>query len=366
MGFGLRELNSEEFEKYCSKNISLNSPPMLNIEKNVKLNFSTDFSIRVFTSGCYFYDNPSGKWTSNGMEVGEETNMEYTQCYSNHLTQFAGGFIVLPNKINFEYVWANAGFLQNQTIYFTVIGLTLAYILVAIWAYINDKRDKKRLGITILEDNSSIDSYFYEIIVFTGSRREAATDSKVRVICSGELSDTSVRLLNDKKRSVFRRGGIDSFIMSVKEPLGNLNYIRVWHDNSGKGNMASWYLKYIVVHDLQTRNKFYFLCENWLAVEKSDGVIDRILPVAGEKQKSEIRYLIKKQAKQNMSDGHLWFSIFARPAQSSFTRLDRVTCCFVVLCITMLINILYYGLDTAVHSGGLEIGPFKLTAEQVI
>ena len=28
--------------------------------------------------------------------------------------------------------------------------------------------------------------------------------------------------------------------------LGLLNYIRVWHDNSGKGASASWFLKYIM------------------------------------------------------------------------------------------------------------------------
>ena len=119
------------------------------------------------------------------------------------------------------------------------------------------------------------------------------------------------------------------------------------------------------MHDLQTREKFYFLCQNWLAVEHSDGLIDRILPVAGDKQKTDLSYLMKKQAKQNMSDGHLWFSVFTRPVHSSFTRLDRVTCCFVLLYITMLMNIMYYGLADSASSGGIELGPFRLTPEQV-
>ena len=144
-----------------------------------------------------------------------------------------------------------------------------------------------------------------------------------------------------------------------------MNYLRIWHDNSGKGKMASWYLKYIIVHDLQTREKFYFLCMDWLAVEKSDGLIDRVLPCAGDKQKVEIKFLMEKQAKQNMSDGHLWFSVLARPALSSFTRMDRVTCCFVLLYISMLVNILYYGVDTGANTGGLKIGPFLLTPQQV-
>ena len=66
-----------------------------------------------------------------------------------------------------------------------------------------------------------------------------------------------------------------------------------------------------------------------------------------------------------MSDGHLWFSIFARPAQSSFTRLERVTCCFVLLFISMLMNIAYYGVAKESDTGGISLGPFYITPEQV-
>ena len=142
--------------------------------------------------------------------------------------------------------------------------------------------------------------------------------------------------------------------------------MRIWHDNSGKGKWASWYLKYILVNDLQTKQQYYFICEKWLAVEKDDGAIDRILPVAGEAQKTEFNYLLQKQATKNLSDGHLWFSIFARPVQSSFTRVERVTSCFVLLYISMLMNILYYGLGKENSNGGITIGPFYLTPEQVI
>jgi polycystin 1L2 len=76
--------------------------------------------------------------------------------------------------------------------------------------------------------------------------------------------------------------------------------------------------------------------------------------------------LARRQAKNNMSDGHLWFSIFARPVQSSFTRLDRVTCCFVLLYITMLVNIMYYEVQVSAKLGGLQIGPFRFTYEQVL
>ena len=40
----------------------------------------------------------------------------------------------------------------------------------------------KQLGVTPLPDNDPLDRYYYEIIVQTGIRKNAATDSKVNTI----------------------------------------------------------------------------------------------------------------------------------------------------------------------------------------
>lgn len=142
--------------------------------------------------------------------------------------------------------------------------------------------------------------------------------------------------------------------------------MRIWHDNSGPGRTASWFLKFIIVHDLQTREKFYFICNDWLAVDKSDGLIERILPVATNKQKTDLTYLLEKQTKQRLSDGHLWFSIVARPPESAFSRTDRLTCAFVLLCLAMFMNIMYYGVASSSPSkNDLNIGPFSLSQTQV-
>jgi polycystin 1L2 len=55
--------------------------------------------------------------------------------------------------------------------------------------------------------------------------------------------------------------------------LGLLNYIHIWHDNTGEGASGSWFLKYIIVRDLQTMKKFYFIAQRWFAVEKDDGLV---------------------------------------------------------------------------------------------
>ncbi len=56
-------------------------------------------------------------------------------------------------------------------------------------------------------------------------------------------------------------------------PLGTLNYARIWHDNSGKGKFQSWYLNYMVVRDLQKGTKFFFVVNQWFAVEEDDGLV---------------------------------------------------------------------------------------------
>lgn len=83
----------------------------------------------------------------------------------------------------------------------------------------------------ILEDNLISDNYFYEICVQTGTNLDAATKSKVYLIINGEYGETIPRNLCNKSHQVFSRGGLDSFLMSVKHPLGELNYLRIWHDN---------------------------------------------------------------------------------------------------------------------------------------
>ena len=120
------------------------------------------------------------------------------------------------------------------------------------------------------------------------------------------------------------------------------------------------------MHDLQTREKFFFICEKWFAIDKDDCLIERVLPISLNKQKTDYSYLLGKQTKDKLRDDHLWFSIFVRPIQSSFTRLDRLTCCFVLLSISMVMNIMYYGMDTSASQSGIQIGTFfNLSVQQI-
>ena len=142
--------------------------------------------------------------------------------------------------------------------------------------------------------------------------------------------------------------------------------MKIWHDNSGKDDNASWYLKHIIVKDLQTNEKCYFICEKWLAVEKGDGKLERGLFVACEPQRIELKYLIRRQTREGLRDSHLWLSIFNRPVNSSFTRLDRVQCAFVFIYLSMALNILYYQQNSSSSQYSLiDLEIVSFTTEQV-
>ncbi len=84
-----------------------------------------------------------------------------------------------------------------------------------IYARYKDKKDVEKLGVTPLPDNVKSDQYFYQILVFTGHRKNAGTKSKVHFILSGDNDETHVRTFTDPHRSILQRGGIDAFIMTV-------------------------------------------------------------------------------------------------------------------------------------------------------
>ena len=207
--FGLRELNTTEMINVCS-NSSLTSPPIINNQYN----FTSDYELRIYTSGCYYLD-ANNQWQSDGLVVGSLTNHNVTQCYSTHLTTFAGGFLVLPAPINWNYVFANADFNRNKTIYITLICVCILYLLLIIYARYKDKKDVEKLGVTLLPDNHKSDQYLYQILVFTGHRKDAGTKSKVHFVLAGDDDETQVRTFADPHRLILQRGGIDAFLMTV-------------------------------------------------------------------------------------------------------------------------------------------------------
>lgn len=50
---------------------------------------------------------------------------------------------------------------------------------------------------------------------------------------SGDHSETSPVWLHDRQRPCLERGQTNTFVISYPGGVDDLNYVRIWHDNSG-------------------------------------------------------------------------------------------------------------------------------------
>ncbi|XP_077863102.1 polycystin-1-like [Saccoglossus kowalevskii] len=322
------------------------------------------YELRDFTLQCSWYNNETLTWETSGITVGERSTINNIECLAQHLTLFGGGFKLPMNSIDFS----DSAFTkldENPVVFAFMVSCIGAYLAVIVWARKADKRDKLKAGATPLKDNDPRDHYNYEITIFTGVRNNSDTTAKVSMILTGDLGETEPRLIDDEKRKVFQRGGVDTFIMAVPTSLGTLFHVRVWHDNAGK--TPSWFLSRISIKDLQTDRMYFFMLDRWLAVEEEDGQIERVIPVAGKSELTSFGHLFYSKTRRNMSDGHLWFSIFIRPARSRFTRVQRATCCVSLLFCTMMANIFFYNVDMGAGAVGnsYTLGPISFSLAEL-
>ena len=223
-----------------------------------------------------------------------------------------------------------------------------------------------QVGVAPLPDNDPRDTYMYEIVVYTGFASHSGTSSEVRMVLTGGLDETSPRRLKDTEpgRRKFCRGNVDYFLLSVPQCLGKLKSLRIWHDNTGLD--PSWYLLRVMVHDVQTDNKTWFICDRWLAVEEDDGMVERTLIPASKEELTSFNLLFSTEARKNLMDNHLWFSVVARPAKSNFTRVQRLSCCLSVLLSTMLANAMFYQVGNESSTGtSVHLGPFSFSIKQL-
>ncbi|XP_074647721.1 uncharacterized protein LOC141903499 [Tubulanus polymorphus] len=323
----------------------------------------TLYNASFFTADCLFWDPEAEEWSNAGCTVGDLTTGDSTQCKCTHLTTFGSSFTIPLPKIDFSGGFLNPN--DNPVVFGTMVSLLCLYLILLIWAVKADRKDLIRAGSTPLPDNDPRDKYIYEILVTTGEAKEAGTTAQVSFVLTGEDGDTGPRVLMDEKRKVLQKGDINSFIMVVPKPLGNLEHLRIWHDNGGKN--PSWFFNQMQVTDIQTLDRFLFICDKWLAVEQEDGLIDRIIPLAGDIEMKAFNYLFWSKTRKDLSDGHIWLSVFKRPPKSNFTRVQRLTCCLTLVYVSMMASLTFYkAMAMRQNVTQIVIGPIKFTLEQLV
>ena len=126
------------------------------------------------------------------------------------------------------------------------------------------------------------------------------------------------------------------------------------------GSSPSWYLSRLSVKDLQTGKQWFFVCENWLAVESEDGKVCRVLPVANDQELTNFQHLFTARTVKGLADGHIWFSIVSRPPSSNFTRVQRLSCALCLLCCTMITSAMFYNM------GGQGPSPYAVNIGSLV
>ncbi|XP_019641534.1 PREDICTED: uncharacterized protein LOC109483019 [Branchiostoma belcheri] len=309
--------------------------------------FMLNYTITIFSSTCLYFADDENIWKGDGCQTGRLTTPSRTHCLCNHLTPFASGssFFVAPNSIDIvASILAFSDIASNPAVVITMAVIVVLYILVVIWARRKDKKDLEKVGVTVLPGVTGY-RYRYIVTLYTGFKRFAGTTAKVAIIVTGEDGQSEPHLLTDPERRVFETAGVDSFLITTAQSMGPLSSVHVWHDNSG--DKPSWFLDQITVYDLQEEQKYVFVCNRWLAEDDDDGLTERHLPVASERDLKDFFYVFSNRMAKDFRDGHLWFSVAGRPVRSMFTRVQRVSCCLSLLLCTMVVNIAFFGVADA-------------------
>ncbi|XP_068684180.1 polycystin-1-like protein 3 [Montipora foliosa] len=204
----------------------------------------------------------------------------------------------------------------------------------------------------------------YEISVATGMWFGSGTTANVGLVIYGEDFYSEPIIFDDTKvnKTFFARGSVNTFTVSLPRCLGPLYKIRVWHDNSG--NSPAWFLLNVVITELKSKQKWYFIANRWIAVEKETGDLDIDINASTDHEASKFKNVFYLRVSRRLGDEHLWISVFTRPPQSLFTRTQRLSCCLSLLFSTLITNAMFYNLAYDARDT-FQFGPLTMSWTQV-
>lgn len=108
------------------------------------------------------------------------------------------------------------------------------------------------------------------------------------------------------------------------------------------------------------------MCGEWLAVESNDGKTEKVIYVANIGEMSSYKHLFLSNSADGLYDEHLWISVAAKPPTSTFTRVQRASCCLSILFSTMIANAMFYDNGKVDTSPVFYLGPIKISMRQLM
>ncbi|XP_060598141.1 polycystin-1-like isoform X3 [Ruditapes philippinarum] len=304
---------------------------------HLRVSESTQVLVGVYLTRCEFFNEGNEEWDNEGCLPHQDSIATCIKCACNHMTSFGGSLFVSPDELDFTDL-SEVDFASNPVAIITCSVILGLYIILVVAFRKLDLMDLKRISLIPLCGKDG--SFKYEVTIVTGRLPGAGTTAHVGIRLVGEYGKSARQHVI--KSGAFKRNCSDTFIIAYDVNLGELKKIQIWHDN--RGSSPSWYLSHVIVNDLQTDHKFYFFGNTWFSLEQENGTIQKELKVAGSNDMSKFSYRLKTAMFNSLADKHLWLSLFNRPAQSRFTRVQRVTCCVTILFTFVVVNAMWYGL----------------------
>ncbi|KAK5898419.1 hypothetical protein CgunFtcFv8_015840 [Champsocephalus gunnari] len=128
--------------------------------------------------------------------------------------------------------------------------------------------------------------------------------------------------------------------------------VHIWHDNSGPS--PSWNIKHLDVSEVsrgQLKGRAWlFVAQCWLAVNQSDGRVERIL---GKCTRGIGFYkTLSLKLSDYLADYHIWISVYSCPCPNAFTHTQR-------LCVSLLLLLGYACVSTLIISHMDDQLPFQ-------
>ncbi|XP_058705740.1 polycystin-1 isoform X2 [Poecile atricapillus] len=319
---------------------------------NITNHFSwsaVEVTLGLYTSLCQYFSEQEKRWKTEGIVPLEETRPDQAVCLTQHLTAFGASLFVPPNSVQFIFPAPGPGL--NYIVLLTCAVCFVTYSVAALIVHKLDVIDMNRVGVIPFCGKNGM--YKYEILVKTGWGRGSGTTAHVGIALYGVDNKSGHRHLDGD--NAFHRNSLDVFQIATERSLGSIWRIRIWHDN--KGLSPSWYLQHVIVRDLQSSKSYFFLVNDWLSVESedNDGLVEREVFAASESELRSFWRIFVAELQRGFFEKHVWLSLWDRPPRSRFTRVQRATCCCLLIFLFLCANAVWYGVVGSVHLSNVAV-----------
>ena len=83
------------------------------------------------------------------MQVQPETTSTDLACRCNHLTHFAGQYLIPPNPVNIGHLALLSEIKHNPVVLSVILVVWTTFLLLLLWAKQHDKSDHMNVGIHV-------------------------------------------------------------------------------------------------------------------------------------------------------------------------------------------------------------------------